>query len=230
MTVNRQMRRYNVPCIAFINKLDRMGGDPFKVLGQLRSKLGHNAALLQLPIGKESNLKGIIDIARNRSIYFDGQYGEQIRYDEVPQDFRAQRDDYYDELVEHLADADEHIGNLFLEEKQPSEEEVQAAIRRSTLARAFTPVMMGTALKNKGVQPLLDAVIGYLPNPAEVVNVAIDSKKTKVNADGEEEPVKVIMNSERSNKNPFVGLAFKLEQGKVVPVNENRINLQCQTF
>ena len=86
MTVNRQMKRYNVPGIAFINKLDRTGGDPFKVIGQLRNKLGHNAAFLQLPIGKDSDTKGLVDIIRDRAIYFDGQFGEQIRYDEVPQE------------------------------------------------------------------------------------------------------------------------------------------------
>ena len=214
MTVNRQMKRYEVPCIAFINKLDRMGGNPFKVIDQLRSKLGHNAAFLQLPMGKESNLKGLVDIAKDRAIYFDGDFGETIRYDEIPKEFRQQREDYYHELVEHLANCDDHIGELFLEEKQPTEPEVQAAIRRSTLARKFTPVMMGTALKNKGVQPLLDGVVDYLPNPTQVNNYAIDTSKTKVDANGDEVQVKLKLNPERSNKDPFVGLAFKLEQGK----------------
>ena len=214
MTVNRQMKRYEVPCIAFINKLDRMGGNPFKVIDQLRSKLGHNAAFLQLPMGKESNLKGLVDIAKDRAIYFDGDFGETIRYDEIPKEFRQQREDYYHELVEHLANCDDHIGELFLEEKQPTEPEVQAAIRRSTLARKFTPVMMGTALKNKGVQPLLDGVVDYLPNPTQVNNYAIDTSKTKVDENGDEVQVKLKLNPERSNKDPFVGLAFKLEQGK----------------
>ncbi len=114
MTVNRQMKRYSVPCIAFINKLDRMGGDPFRVLGQLRSKLGHNAAFLQLPIGKESDVKGIVDIVRDRAIYFDGSHGQIVRYDEVPQEFRQQRVDYHHELVEHLADADDHVSTVVM--------------------------------------------------------------------------------------------------------------------
>ncbi len=214
MTVNRQMKRYGVPCIAFINKLDRTGGDPFRVLQQFRSKLGHNAAFLQLPIGKESNVKGLVDIVRDRAIYFDGEFGEKVRYDEVPQDLRQQRNDYHHELVEHLANADDRLGELFLEEKTPSEDQVLAAIRRSTIQRTFTPVMMGTALKNKGVQPLLDAVISFLPNPAEVDNFAIDSNQKRENEDGEMTPVKIKMNPERSTKHPFVGLAFKLEQGK----------------
>ena len=214
MTVNRQMKRYEVPCIAFINKLDRMGGNPFKVIEQLRSKLGHNAAFLQLPMGKESNLKGLVDIARNRAIYFEGDFGNTIRYDEVPKEFRQQREDYHHELIETLANCDDHIGELFLEEKQPTESELQLAIRRSTLARKFTPVMMGTALKNKGVQPLLDGIIDYLPNPTEVNNYAIDSSRTRKDEDGDDVVVKLRLNPERSGKDPFVGLAFKLEQGK----------------
>ena len=214
MTVNRQMKRYEVPCIAFINKLDRTGGNPFKVIDQLRSKLGHHAAFLQLPMGKESNLKGLIDIVRNKAIYFEGQFGNEIRCDEVPSEFRQQQKDYFHQLVEHLADSDDYIGELFLEEKQPSESDIHSAIRRSTIARKFTPVMMGTALKNKGVQPLLDAVVDYLPNPTQVNNYAIDSSKTKLDADGDEIVTKIKMDPERSDKHPFVGLAFKLEQGK----------------
>ena len=191
-----------------------MGGDPFRVLSQLRSKLGHHAALLQLPMGKESNLKGLVDIVNDRAVYFDGEFGETVRYDEVPAEFRQQRKDYHHELVEHLADADDVIGEMFLEEKMPSLADVEGAIRRATIKRKFTPVMLGTALKNKGVQPLLDGVVNYLPNPSEVENLAIDSLKTTVNEDGEETVYKVKMDPERSNKNPFMGLAFKLEQGK----------------
>lgn len=213
MTVNRQMKRYGVPCLAFINKLDRMGGDAFKVLTQLRSKLGHHAALLQFPMGKESNFGGIVDICANRAIYFDGSFGDQIRYEEVPAEHRSQRDDLHAELVEHLVNADDALGEMFLEEKTPTDDDIQGAIRRSTIARKFTPVLVGSALKNKGVQPLLDAVIDYLPNPTQVDNFALDASKQA--NDGEEEvAVKVKMDPERSNKHPFVGLAFKLEQGK----------------
>ena len=111
--------------------------------------------------------------------------------------------------MEYLANADEQLGEMFLMEEQPSDDQIHAAIRRATLARTFTPVMMGTALKNKGVQPLLDAVIDYLPNPAEVENLAL-----KASAKEDEEPTKVIMDPTRNNTKPFVGLAFKLEQGK----------------
>lgn len=116
--------------------------------------------------------------------------------------------------METLANCDDRIGEMFLEEKTPTLEDIDEAIRRATIKRAFTPVLMGSALKNKGVQPLLDAVISYFPNPSEVSNYAIDSAKTVTNDDGEEVGVKVRMDPERSDKNPFVGLAFKLEQGK----------------
>ena len=127
---------------------------------------------------------------------------------------RSQVKDYHHELVEHLANSDDQIGELFLEETKPTEDQIHAAIRRATLKRAFTPVLVGTALKNKGVQPLLDAVVDYLPDPSEVDNFAIDAAKSKSDADGEEEIIKIKMNPERSEKNPFVGLAFKLEQGQ----------------
>ncbi len=214
MTVNRQMKRYSVPCIAFINKLDRMGGDPFKVMNQVRNKLGHNAAFLQLPIGKESGVKGLVDVVRDRALYFDGQFGEEVRVEEVPVEMREQRKDYHHELVEHLANCDDVLGEMFLEEKTPTEADVLAAIRRSTIRRAFTPVMMGTALKNKGVQPLLDAVIDFMPNPSEVDNYGMDANKMTKNREGEEVPTKIRMNPERTDKFPFVGLAFKLEQGQ----------------
>ena len=211
MTVDRQMKRYNVPALAFINKLDRTGANPDRVLEQLRKKLKHNAAFLQLPIGKESDTKGIVDLVNERSIYFDGTAGEKIRYDEIPADMRAHATDARAELVEYLANADEEIGEMFLMEETPKTEDIIKALRRATVARRFTPVLVGTALKNKGVQPLLDAVVDYLPNPSEVNNYA-----NKFNKDAEEdaEPEKLLMSPERSNKDPFVSLAFKLEQGK----------------
>jgi len=149
-----------------------------------------------------------------KDFFFQGPNGEDVRFDEVPSEFRSQRDDLHDELVEHLVNADDAIGEMFLEEKTPTDEDIQAAIRRATIARKFTPVLVGSALKNKGVQPLLNAVIDYLPNPTQVPNFALDSTKMVVNEEGEEMPTKIRMDPERSDKKPFVGLAFKLEQGK----------------
>nr|MBE5726072.1 iconoclast [Cucujiformia] len=207
LTVNRQMKRYNVPCLAFINKLDRMGANHLRVLSQMRSKLNHNAALIQLPIGLESECKGVIDLIQQRSIYFDGNYGEIIRYDEIPKDMVAECNDRRSELIEHVSNVDEKLGELYLEEKGITDQDLKEAIRRTCLKRTFTPVFVGTALKNKGVQPLLDGVIDYLPNPAEVQNFALKESK-------DEEAVKVLLDSARNDSKPFVSLAFKLEAGK----------------
>ncbi|KAG8325968.1 hypothetical protein J6590_054181 [Homalodisca vitripennis] len=208
LTVNRQMKRYNVPCLAFINKLDRMGANPKRVLGQMRSKLNHNAAFLSLPIGLESELKGIIDLIHQKAIYFDGDFGEVVREDEIPKDMRAEAKDYRHELVEQVSNVDEQLGEMFLLDETPTEKEIMEAIRRACLKRTFTPVMVGSALKNKGVQPLLDAVLQYLPNPGEVDNFALRETNK------ESEPEKVMMDPARDGKAPFVALAFKLEAGR----------------
>ncbi|XP_071999023.1 elongation factor G, mitochondrial [Engystomops pustulosus] len=208
MTVNRQMKRYNVPFLTFINKCDRMGSNPERAVQHLRSKLNHNAAFIQLPIGLEGNFKGIIDLVDERAIYFDGQFGQQIRYEDIPAEFRAEAADRRQELIESVANSDDMLGEMFLEEKIPTITDLKLAIRRATLKRAFTPVLVGSALKNKGVQPLLDAVLEYLPDPSEVPNYAI------LNTDNSEEPTKILMSSARDDSHPFVGLAFKLEAGR----------------
>nr|XP_046245182.1 elongation factor G, mitochondrial [Scatophagus argus] len=208
MTVNRQMKRYNVPFLTFINKLDRMGANPNRALQQMRSKLNHNAAFISIPIGLEANMRGIIDLVEERSMYFEGPFGQTVRYDEIPADFRAEAADRRQELVECVANADEMLGEMFLEEKIPTKDDLKAAIRRATVQRLFTPVLVGTALKNKGVQPLLDAVLDYLPNPTEVKNYAI------LNDENAKDTSKILMDPTRDSSNPYVGLAFKLEAGK----------------
>lgn len=207
LTVNRQMKRYNVPCLAFINKLDRMGANPKRVLGQIRAKLHHTAAFTQLPIGLESNCLGICDIIDERAIYFDGEYGIQLRYDKIPSDMLAEVKEHRQELIEQLSNVDEKFGELFLEEKSITSDDIKQAIRRACIKRQFTPVLVGTALKNKGVQPLLDSILDYLPNPGEVENLGL------VEAVGKE-PVQISLNSIRDGLLPFVSLAFKLEAGK----------------
>ncbi|XP_002807701.2 elongation factor G, mitochondrial [Callithrix jacchus] len=209
MTVSRQMKRYNVPFLTFINKLDRMGSSPARALQQMRSKLNHNAAFMQIPIGLEGNFKGIIDLIEERAIYFDGDFGEIVRYDEIPAELRAAAADHRQELIECVANSDEQLGEMFLEEKIPSISDLKLAIRRATLNRLFTPVFLGSALKNKGVQPLLDAVLEYLPNPSEVQNYALLNQE-----DESKEKTKILMSSNRDNSHPFVGLAFKLEAGR----------------
>uniref|UniRef100_A0A2K6PAZ3 Elongation factor G, mitochondrial n=1 Tax=Rhinopithecus roxellana TaxID=61622 RepID=A0A2K6PAZ3_RHIRO len=228
MTVNRQMKRYNVPFLTFINKLDRLGSNPARALQQMRSKLNHNAAFMQIPIGLEGNFKGIIDLIEERAIYFDGDFGhflrdflpllwnwdcrsgsQIVRYGEIPAELRAVAADHRQELIECVANSDEQLGEMFLEEKIPSISDLKIAIRRATLKRSFTPVFLGSALKNKGVQPLLDAVLEYLPNPSQVQNYAILNQE-----DDSKEKTKILMNSSRDNSHPFVGLAFKLEVGR----------------
>ncbi|NXG04468.1 EFGM factor, partial [Sakesphorus luctuosus] len=208
ITVNRQMKRYNVPFLTFINKLDRMGSNPARAVQQLRSKLKHNAAFVQIPIGLEGDFKGIIDLIEEKAIYFDGALGQTLRREEVPAELRAEVAARRRELIECVANADEQLGELFLEEKIPTVAELKLAIRRATLKKSFTPVLVGSALKNKGVQPLLDAVLEYLPNPSEVENYAL------LNQGESEDQTKFLLNSARDDSHPFIGLAFKLEAGK----------------
>uniref|UniRef100_A0A669EQX1 Elongation factor G, mitochondrial n=1 Tax=Oreochromis niloticus TaxID=8128 RepID=A0A669EQX1_ORENI len=203
MTVNRQMKRYSVPFLTFINKLDRMGANPGRALQQMRSKLNHNAAFVNIPIGLEGNMRGIIDLIEERSIYCTIKVF--IRYDEIP----------------CVANADEMLGEMFLEEKIPSKDDLKAAIRRATVQRLFTPVLVGTALKNKGVQPLLDAVLDYLPNPSEVKNYAI------LNEEDSTETKKIQMDPTRDSANPYVGLAFKLEAGRFGQLTYIRVYQGC---
>lgn len=206
-TVTRQMKRYNVPCLAFVNKLDRTGANHMRVLSQLRSKLSFNAALMQIPMGLENDLSGVIDLLTRQAIYFDGPTGSIIRRDKVPAEFEEEVEQRRTDLIECVTNADEELGEMFLDDRKPTDEELMAGIRRATIARKFVPVYVGSALKNKGVQPLLDGVVSFLPDPSEVNNYAV-----QVNAEGKEE--KVLMNPERSNKNPFVALAFKLESSR----------------
>ena len=202
-TVDRQMRRYNVPRIAFINKLDRAGADPARVTNQLREKLRHNTITLQLPIGAEANFEGIIDLIRMKAMFFDGDNGEDIREEEVPADRLEEAKTARHDMIAAVADHDDELAELFLAEQEPTIEQLRAAIRRATISLKMTPVFIGSAYKNKGVQLLLDGVTQYLPNPAEVQNIALDQDNAEA---------KVILASE--NKKPFVGLAFKLEDGK----------------
>ena len=202
ITVDRQMKRYNVPRISFVNKMDRAGANPFKAVDQITHKLRLPAAAVQVPIGMEDEFKGVVDLVRMKAIYSEGLKGETVREsNEIPPGVRPLADEKRAKLIETLADVDDDIAEIFLDERTPSVEQIRAAIRRATIALKFTPVFMGSALADKSVQPMLDGVCDYLPNPSEVENLALDQRRR-------EAPVKLIS----YNSLPFVGLAFKLEE------------------
>lgn len=202
ITVDRQMRRYNVPRITFINKMDRMGANPFRAIDLINQKLRLPAAALQVPIGSESEFKGVVDLIRMKAIYNEGVDGGILREtDEIPAELKPVVEERRSKLIETLADVDDEIAEIFLEEGVPTDAQIHAAVRRATIALKFTPVLMGTALGNKSIQPLLDAVCDYLPNPSEVQNLALDRAQN-------EAQVQLLP----YNSQPFVGLAFKLEE------------------
>ncbi len=199
ITVDRQLNRYNVPFVAFVNKADRTGANPLKVRDQLREKLGHNAVMMQLPIGLEDKFEGLVDLVTMKAVYFDGAAGEQIRYEEIPADMRDQADAYHEELIDAVSMYSDELAEAYLE-GEVTEEMIHEAVRSGVLQRDFTPVFVGSAYKNKGVQTLLDAVIRYLPSPPQVTNTALD-------LDRDEEPVEL----RSDNDAKTVALAFKLE-------------------
>ena len=203
ITVDRQMRRYSVPRLCFINKCDRTGADPWKVLAQVQQKLRLNAAAVHVPIGLEENHAGVVDLVTNQAITFHGDNGDDIRIEAVPSAMEATVAEKRRLLIEAVAEVDEEVGEIFLMGEEPTVEQLKGAIRRATIARDFAPVFMGSAFKNKGVQLLLDGVVDYLPAPHEVENIALDLDK-------DEEEMKLTSDP----KAPLVGLAFKLEEGR----------------
>ena len=202
ITVDRQMKRYNIPRLSFVNKMDRAGANPFKAVDQITHKLRVPAAAMQVPIGVEDEFKGVVDLVDMKAIYSEGLKGETVRStDEIPPNVRPLAEEKRKKLIETLADVDDEIAEIFLDERTPTVEQIKAAVRRATILLKFTPVFMGSALADKSVQPMLDGVCDYLPNPSEVENLALDQRR-------KEAPVKLVS----YNSLPFVGLAFKLEE------------------
>ncbi|EME32406.1 elongation factor EF-G [Galdieria sulphuraria] len=212
LTVSRQMNRYKVPRIAFINKLDRQGANPFRVVQQLRDKLHKWAAPLVIPIGLEEELKGVVDIIRREALYFEGRFGEQVVRKQVPEALVHDVEKYRKSLVEMIAELDEYIADKFLSEQEISEEELTGAIRKVTVNLQFIPVFMGSALKNCGVQPLLDGVVQYLPNPKEKENIALRLVRKEVDGEMKQLEEPVVLSPSADEK--LVCLAFKLEDGR----------------
>jgi elongation factor G len=211
-TVDRQMRRYKVPRLAFINKLDRSGADPERVTLQLKEKLALHPLTIQLPIGAEDRFEGVVDLVKMKALYFDGGNGEDVREAEIPTELVERAKSGRIRMIEALADADDVIAEKYLAEEVCSEADLYAAIRRATVSFKATPVFLGSAYKNKGVQPLLDGINTFLPNPTEVENIALDQ-------DNNEARVQLISEAAK----PFVGLAFKLEDGRYGQLTYMRI-------
>ncbi len=199
LTVDRQMKRYNVPRIAFINKLDRVGADPARVIREIEEKLNLVAVPLQLTIGIEQELKGLIDLVRMQAVYFDGSKGENVRYDAIPAEMQAESEKARQGMLDALSLYDDELMERLLEGHQPSVDELNAVIRRLTIAREIVPVMMGTAFKNKGVQVLLDAIVRYLPSPLDRIYYARDNDN-----DGAEVAITADPDA------PVIAMAFKL--------------------
>ena len=198
ITVDRQMNRYHVPRIAFVNKCDRSGADPFRVATQLKDRLNHNPVLMQIPIGLEADLSGIVDLVSMKAIYFEGDSGRTVREDTIPAHLMEKAKTYREKLLDAVSMfSDELMEAIF--ENSTTEDLIWDAVRKATISREITPVFMGSAYKNIGIQPLLDAVIRYLPSPA-------DRKNTAYNLDSNSE---VIL--EPTTQKPLVALAFKLE-------------------
>jgi elongation factor G len=201
-TVDRQMRRYNVPRIAFVNKLDRSGANPFRVRDQLREKLRLHPVMIQCPIGLEDKLEGVVDLIEMVAIRFYGDNGNQIEYSEIPAEMKDQCAKLREEMLDQLSMVNDELTEAMLEDKV-TPEVIRKALRDSTIALKCTPVMMGSALGNKGVQILLDGVTQYLPDPTEVKNIALDLDKEETPQELASDPTK-----------PLVLLAFKLEDGR----------------
>ncbi len=216
ITVDQQMKRYQVPCIAFVNKCDRSGANPAKVSAQLRDKLGHNSVLMQLPIGLEDKHEGIIDLVTMKALYFEGDNGEQVVFKDIPTNMMDEAKKAREEMVDAVSLFSEALTDAVLEEKEITTELIMDAVRTGTILRQMTPVFLGSAYKNKAVQPLLDAVVDYLPSPLDIENQAIDM-------DNNEEAVIL----ESSFDKPTVALAFKLEDGQYGQLTYIRVYQGC---
>ena len=203
ITVDRQLKRYNVPRLAFINKCDRTGANPYKVKDQLIEKLGLNAVLMQIPIGLEDKHTGIVDLVRMKALYFEGNDGMDVIEKEIPAELKAEADSKREELLDAISMFSDELAELFLEGKEIPEDLIHDVVRKGVLSRQVVPVFMGSAYKNKGVQLLLDAVVRYLPAPIDVDNFALD-------LDDNEKEITLKSDPEL----PTVIIAFKLEDGQ----------------
>jgi len=202
ITVDQQMKRYKVPSVAFVNKCDRSGANPYRVMDQLKEKLGHNAVAMQVPIGLEAGFSGVIDLVSMKAKYFDGDSGETVRIEDIPPELKAEALEKREALIDAASMFSDSLTEAILEEQDVTDDMINKAVRRGALARQLTPVFMGSAYKNKGVQPLLDGITDLLPCPMDIENHALNM---------EEDETPVLLSTDREK--PLVALAFKLEDG-----------------
>ena len=199
-TVWRQANKYHVPRMAYVNKMDIMGADFFRVVDMMKDRLGANAVPIQLPIGKEGDFKGIIDLVRMRAeVYYDDE-GKDVRDEDIPAELLAQAEEYHQKLIESVAESDETLMEKFFEGEEITVEEINAAIRKATIDCTMNPVLCGTSYRNKGVQPLLDAVVEYMPSPLDIPAIK------GVDPDDPEKELE----RHPSDDEPFSALAFKI--------------------
>jgi len=202
LTVDRQLKRYHVPRLAFVNKCDRVGANPLRVKEQLRERLGHNAVMMQMPIGLESKFKGIVDLVQMKALYYEGPMNEKVISAGIPAELVDQAEHLREELIDALTMFSDELAEAYLE-GQATPEMIYAAIRKGTLTQELTPVFIGSAYHNMGVRALLDGAVNFLPAPGEVEITALD-------LDNNEE--KVLLRPQPDQ--PTVALAFKLEDGR----------------
>jgi elongation factor G len=199
-TVWRQADKYKVPRMCFVNKLDRTGADFFRCVGMIRDRLGANALVIQLPIGSEDKFQGVVDLIKMQAIIWKNEdLGAEFTYTSIPEDLIERANEYRATLLESCVEADDEIFSKYLEGKELSQEEIKLCIRKGTIAGKFVPVICGSAFKNKGVQPLLDAVTDFLPSPLDIPAIKAIDIKTGLEVD-----------REVSEKQPFAALAFKV--------------------
>ena len=203
ITVDRQLKRYKVPRLAFVNKCDRTGANPYKVKEQLHDKLGLNSVLMQIPIGLEDKLEGVVDLMKMKAIYFRGDNGLDVVEEEIPESLKDEAEEKRELMLDAASMFSDELAEAYLNGEDIPQDMIHDAVRKGVLARELVPVFMGSAYKNKGIQPLLDAVVRYLPAPEDVENTALDLDA------GEKE---IILKSDPNM--PTVALAFKLEDGQ----------------
>ncbi len=199
-TVWRQADKYSVPRMCFVNKMDKIGADFYNTVDMIVDRLGASPCVIQLPIGAENNFAGVIDLVKMKAVVWDGEaLGATFSYEDIPADLADKAAEYREKLIELAVEHDDAAMEAYLEGNEPDEKTLKACIRKGTISNSFVPVLCGTAFKNKGVQPMLDAVVEYLPSPVDIG----ETKGVKVDSDEPE-------NRKPDDDEPFAALAFKI--------------------